>query len=210
MAFIPAAERFNLMASIDRWVIRRTLSCLAHLRTEEPGALPRFGINLSGVSLSDATLLDFILAELDRTGVPAEALCFEVTETAAVANLARAARLMRRLREMGCRFALDDFGSGLSSFAYLRNLPVDYLKIDGSFVRTIAEDGVNLAMVEAIRRVAEVMGIRTIAESVETEAVLDRVREIGVDFAQGRHIHAPEGYHAWSAGRAGGAIARAA
>ena len=211
MAFIPAAERYNLMTGIDRWVIRRTLSCLAHLRLNGGAPLPRFGVNLSGVSLSDATLLDFILAEFDRTGVPPDSICFEVTETAAVANLARAVRLMRRLREMGCRFALDDFGSGLSSFTYLRNLPVDYLKIDGSFVRSISEDAVNLAMVEAIRRVGEVMGIRTIAESVESQAVLDCVRGIGIDFAQGFHIHSPESYHAFKAARdVKRAVARAA
>ena len=152
------------------------------------------GVNLSGVSLSDPTLLDFILGEFDRSGARPQDIVFEITETAAVANLSRAARLIHRLREAGCRFALDDFGSGLSSFTYLRNLPVDYLKIDGSFVRAIAQDGVNLAMVEAIRRVAEVMGIRTIAESVESAGVIERIRSIGIDFAQGYHLHVPEGY----------------
>jgi diguanylate cyclase (GGDEF)-like protein/PAS domain S-box-containing protein len=210
MAFIPAAERYGLMAGIDRWVIRRTLACLARHRAERREGEPRLAINLSGVSLSDPGLLDFVLAELERTGARASDLVFEVTETAAVANLSRAARLIHRLRDEGARFALDDFGSGLSSFSYLRNLPVDYLKIDGSFVRTIAEDGVNLAMVDAIRRVGEVMGIRTIAESVESATVLERVRAIGIDFAQGHHIHSPESYLTLRAALAGGTIAEAA
>ncbi len=210
MAFIPAAERYGLMGSIDRWVIHQTLTCLQRIRLEGAVNVPRFAINLSGTSLSDGGLLDFVLEQFDLTGVPPASICLEVTETAAVANLSRAACLMHRLRELGCRFALDDFGSGLSSFTYLRNLPVDYLKIDGSFVRTIAEDSVNLAMVDAIRRVGEVMGIRTIAESVESQAILDRVRDIGVDFAQGRFIHTPESYYEWRASSQQRRVARVA
>ena len=123
-------------------------------------------------------------------------LCFEITETAAISNLARVARFMQRLRAMGCRFALDDFGSGLSSFAYLKNLPVDYLKIDGMFVKGAASDAIDFAMVESINRVGHVMGMRTIAEFVENAEILARMREIGVDFVQGYHLHQPESFSA--------------
>lgn len=195
MAFIPAAERYDIMPAIDRWVIAKALACLRRL-LDEGLELPRFAINVSGRSLSDPGLLDFVLGELAATGVPAIHLCFEITETAAVAHLGRAARLMERLRAEGCRFALDDFGCGLSSFTYLKNLPVDYLKIDGSFVRSAVRDPVDRAMVAAIRQLGQTMGIRTIAESIEDAETLACMRAIGVDFAQGRLIHPPEVYGA--------------
>ncbi len=197
MAFIPAAERYNLMPNIDRWVIRRMITCLAgHLRGDDAAAYDQLqvAINVSGVSLSDESLLDFILQQFDETGVSPGRFCFEITETAAISNLSRVTRFMRRLKTMGCRFALDDFGSGLSSFAYLKNLPVDFLKIDGVFVKGTARDAADFAMVESINRVGHVMGMQTIAEFVEDADILRCMRNIGVDFVQGHHIHQPEGF----------------
>ncbi len=197
MAFIPAAERYHLMGSIDRWVVARALGCLAHINLNATSAsrrLPRFGVNLSGISLSDPAFEDFMLQQFDKTGTAPSAICFEITETAAIANLARAARFIRRFRDLGCRFALDDFGTGLSSFAYLKSLPVDYLKIDGSFVRGIGEDRIDNAVIDAIHRLGKAAGARTIAECVENEATLERVREIGIDCAQGHFLHRPEPY----------------
>jgi EAL domain-containing protein (putative c-di-GMP-specific phosphodiesterase class I) len=198
MAFIPAAERYHLMGGIDRWVVGKALGCLARMRPARRGAapLPRFGINLSGMSLGDAAFADFVQERFEATGTAPQSVCFEVTETAAISNLARAARFIRRFRDLGCRFALDDFGSGLSSFEYLKALPVDYLKIDGAFVRGVAHDRIDHAVVDAIRRLAEAANARTIAECVESPAILQRVRELGIDFGQGHVIHSPEPYAA--------------
>jgi EAL domain-containing protein (putative c-di-GMP-specific phosphodiesterase class I) len=188
-AFIPAAERYSLMGAVDRWVVRNVIEMFAH------GALfatrPIASINLSGVSLGDPTMLSFVQEQLEQSGVPPEMLCFEVTETAAIANLAQATHFMKELKALGCWFALDDFGSGLSSFSYLRNLPVDYLKIDGSFVRGLDTDPVNAAMVNAIFQLGKVMGIETIAEFVENDATLHVLADIGVDYAQGYGISRP-------------------
>jgi diguanylate cyclase (GGDEF)-like protein/PAS domain S-box-containing protein len=191
MAFIPAAERYSLMQKIDRWVIQKTLLQLAQLRSKQ--ALDRiYSINLSGSTIADAGFCDFLLNTLDEYGVPGENLCFEITETAAISNLANAIRLINRVREQGCQFALDDFGCGLSSFSYLKNLPVQYLKIDGSFVSDIHKDRINLSMVEAINNIGHVMGLKTIAEFVENKAILSRLEKIGVDYAQGYYIGHPE------------------
>jgi EAL domain-containing protein (putative c-di-GMP-specific phosphodiesterase class I) len=197
-AFIPAAERYQLMGGIDRWVVARAMGCLASL---ERGVArpPRFGVNLSGVSLSDPAFEEFMLQQFERTGISPASICFEITETAAIANLARAARFIRRFRDLGVRFALDDFGSGLSSFAYLKSLPVDYLKIDGSFVRGIAQDRIDVAVIEAIHRVGKAAGAKTIAESVEDAAILARVRDLGIDCAQGHFVHRPEPYSTFAA-----------
>jgi diguanylate cyclase (GGDEF)-like protein/PAS domain S-box-containing protein len=199
-AFIPAAERYDMMGSIDRWVIRHVCQHLAReneagRRAELDGAakpaLPeQYSINLSGVSLNDDAMLDFIVEQFHQYGIAPYRVCFEITETAIIANLPKAQLFMEKLRQLGCRFSLDDFGSGLSSFAYLKSLPVDYLKIDGIFIRGIAANEVNRAMVKAINEIGHVMGIWTVAEYVEDEPTLDAVREIGIDYAQGYAVGA--------------------
>ncbi len=192
MAFIPAAERYNLMPTIDRWVVRTTFAMLTHAR-EQSGRVPvGVSINLSGQSLADDHFLGFILEQLELSGIDPELICFEITETAAITNLNRAMALFGELRQRGCRFSLDDFGSGLSSFGYLKTLPVDYLKIDGAFVKDILDDKVDETMVEAIHKVGHVMKLQTIAEFVESEAIAERLRQIGVNYAQGNGIARPE------------------
>jgi diguanylate cyclase (GGDEF)-like protein/PAS domain S-box-containing protein len=195
MAFIPAAERYNLMSQIDRWVTRTALTTMAARRGPSREAETCI-INLSGASIGDERFLDFIRAELTRTSAPKGSVCFEVTETAAIANLAKATRFITELKGLGCLFSLDDFGSGMSSFGYLKHLPVDFLKIDGSFVRDMLSDPIDNAMVEAINQIGHVMGKRTIAEYVEHEGILERLREIGVDYAQGFGIAVPKPFDA--------------
>lgn len=182
--FIPAAERYDLMPQIDRKVVELTLAHLAHDHTA-----PRsVAINLSGASIGNEEFLEFVRALINDSGINPSRLCFEITETAAIANLASAMHFMGELKKMGCYFALDDFGSGLSSFTYLKNLPVDYLKIDGSFIRDVVDDPHDRAMVEAISRVGHAMGLKTVAEYVESEATLQLLRHIGIDYAQGHAI----------------------
>lgn len=188
--FVPAAERYHLMPSVDRWVVHHALQALASRSNWSTGDL--FAINLSGQSLGDDSFLEYVQKELDAVGVPSERICFEITETAAVAKLRSAQRFITTLRKRGCLFALDDFGSGLSSFAYLKRLPVDFLKIDGRFVRDIVSDPVDHAMVESINQLGHVMGVRTIGESVENVDILARLEKLGVDYAQGYGIHQPE------------------
>jgi diguanylate cyclase (GGDEF)-like protein/PAS domain S-box-containing protein len=193
MAFIPAAERYNLMPSVDRWVVSHAFAFLASEALALSGRpVPLMSINLSGSTLSDDTFPDFLRGQFRHYAVAPEAICFEVTETAAIANLARAARFMTRLKEFGCRFSLDDFGSGLSSFAYLKILPVDFLKIDGGFVKDMANDAIDYAMVEAINKVGHVMGLKTIAEFVENDVTLEMLKTIGIDYAQGYGIGRPQ------------------
>jgi EAL domain-containing protein (putative c-di-GMP-specific phosphodiesterase class I) len=197
--FIPAAERYNLMQAIDRWVIRTLFASLAEHYREDTHPSPSpgeggncfYAINLSGASLNDEQLMDFVRSQLTLHQLPPQMIVFEVTETVAIANLAQAAQFMRSLKQIGCRFALDDFGSGMSSFAYLKNLPVDYLKIDGGFVKQIVSEPIDLAIVEAINHIGHVMGIQTIAEFVENETILEKVTAIGVDYAQGYTIAKP-------------------
>ena len=188
--FLPAAEQYNLSPRLDRWVIGATFDWLIGnpdlLRT-----LELCSINLSGNSLGDEEFGAFVIAELERTGVPAEKICFEITETAAIGRIGSAAGLIKNLKEFGFQFALDDFGSGLSSFGYLKSLPVDYLKIDGLFIRDITDDPIDFAMVKSINEIGQVMGKRTVAEFVENDAILEKLRDIGVDFAQGYGIGKP-------------------
>ncbi|MFN2337560.1 MAG: EAL domain-containing protein [Gammaproteobacteria bacterium] len=186
LVFIPAAERFNIMSSVDRWVVRKTLALMANQR-REPGQLC-CAINLSGQSLCDPAFLPYVLEQLRHYDILPANVGFEITETAAIANFAQAQRFLAEIRALGSRFALDDFGSGLSSFGYLKNLPVDFLKIDGSFVRDMVEDSVDHAMVESINQLGHVMGIQTIAEFVENEATLASLRRLGVDYAQGHAV----------------------
>ena len=185
--FIPAAERYQQMGILDRWVVRAALSHLV-----APGNGTHYGINLSAQSLSDATFLEFVLGLLETTGVEPGKIVFEITETAVITDLKHALRFMHAIKERGCRFALDDFGSGVASFGYLKTLPVDYLKIDGHFVKDIPGDPFDDAVVQAVHRIAQTLGLRTIAESVESQAILERVRAIGIDCAQGYAIARPE------------------
>ncbi len=189
--FIPAAERYSLMTEIDQWVVRQALAALRRIGRGNGDTELQVSINLSGQSLSDPHFLDFLVDALTRSGLSPTCFCFEITETAAVANIARAQRFIQILRGMGCAFALDDFGSGLSSFAYLKRLPVDYLKIDGSFVRNIVHDETDYAMVKSIQQIGDVMAIETVAEFVETPAIIERLRELGVDYLQGFALGEP-------------------
>ena len=189
-SFLPAAERYGLSLRVDRYVISRVFEWMAQ-QPCETGFPLLCGINLSGLSLNDE-FLAFLRAELHRTGVAPQSVCLEITETAAVANFASAGHFIQELRGLGCCFALDDFGSGLSSFTYLKHLPVDFLKIDGSFIRSMLSDPVSLELVTAMNDIAHRLGMSTIAESVESQAVLTRLGEIGVDYAQGYFIGMPE------------------
>jgi diguanylate cyclase (GGDEF)-like protein/PAS domain S-box-containing protein len=187
--FIPAAERYNVMSAIDRWVVERAIALL-HERQRAGKALPLLAVNLSGTSLNDQSFVDFVLQSVGEPAIAA-ALCFEITETAAVTSLSNARFLMSELKARGCKFSLDDFGTGVSSFVYLKSLPVDFLKIDGQFISHITQDPVNRSMVEAIAKVGRALGIATVAECVESEAVLKELRRIGVDYVQGFHLATP-------------------
>jgi len=190
--FIPAAERFNLMPAIDRWVVRQACRQLAHRRGDtrrEPYVL---GINVSATTLNDEQFLDFVVAEVAKADLAPGALCFELTEAAAMTSLASSTHFIRELRDRGCRFSLDDFGSGLSSFIFLKNLPVDFLKIDGQFMHNVTRDQIDRSLVEAIAQIGQTMGIRTVAERVDCADVLARLAEIGIEYAQGHYIGAPQ------------------
>jgi Amt family ammonium transporter len=195
-AFIPAAERFGLMPNVDRWVIDRLINCIVDNRgaDNQHACLAtgrRYFVNLSGHSLCDKDVLQMILDRIKRFDLPKGMLCFEVTETAAISNLNSAEHFMRTLQRFGCEFALDDFGSGLSSFSYLKHLPVEYLKIDGAFVKEMLDNVIDDSMVDAINRIGHIMGLETIAEFVENSRVLDRLKDIGIDYAQGYGICRP-------------------
>ncbi len=188
-AFIPAAERYGLMPDLDRWVIAAALARFAELPA---GLLDTLAINLSGHSLGEAGLADFVRQQLQRWQIAPARICFEITETSAVANLDAARLFMDELRGLGVRFSLDDFGAGMSSFTYLKHLPVDYLKIDGSFVRHLLEDAVDSAMVEAINQLGHLTGKKTITEFAENAAVVAALATLGVDYAQGYGIARPQ------------------
>ena len=189
--FLPAAERYDLMQKIDRWVLRSTLSLLSGAPIKEFESMPYVAINLSGRSLSDEQFLSFVDQQFESFTVPASHVCFEITETAAIANFVKAREFIKAMRKRGCRFALDDFGSGMSSFGYLKSLTVDYIKIDGSFVRNINHDIVDLAMVESINRIGSLMEIETIAEFAESDEIIAKLHQIGVDYAQGFGVQHP-------------------
>ena len=190
-AFIPAAERYGLMLTIDQWVVSKSLEALKII-ADDAGV---FTINISGQSLGAAEFLEFVTDRIKETRVTPDKLCFEITETAAVSELGHVLRFINTLKGVGCRFALDDFGTGLSSFSYLKTLPVDYLKIDGAFIRELAADDIDRAMVEAVNRIGHRMGLSTIAEGVESEAIARKVEEIGVDYGQGYGLAKPQPLH---------------
>ena len=198
--FMPAAERYNLLTSIERWVVSSLVEFLH--QQWKAGVIPRepqgrgergfYSVNISGASINDKSFPEFIRNLLTRYQLPSGLLCFEITETTAISNLSKAAELMHELKGMGCRFALDDFGTGMSSFAYLKYLPVDFLKIAGVFIKDMVNDPMDNAIVESINRIAHILGMRTVAESVEDAAVLSRITELGIDYAQGYFVAEPE------------------
>ena len=190
-SFMAAAERYNIMPGIDRWVIQEVFSRY-HDLTQQLGSPLTCAINLSGTTLNSDGILDFIRQQAQQHALPPGAVCFEITETAAINNLRHATQFMRELKALGFAFALDDFGVGTSSLAYLKTLPVDYLKIDGSFVRNIATDSVDRAMADTINRVGHIMGLQTVAEHAESQDVISELRALGVDFAQGFGVQRPQ------------------
>jgi len=189
--FLSAAERYQMLPAIDRWVIQHALKSLGKHRASLEGNPARFSINVSGPSIAAEDFLDFLEGSVRSSGLPPELLCFELTETAAVSNLPRAERLMQRMRSLGCTFALDDFGTGVSSLSYLKTLPVQVLKIDGSFVRDSGTSQRTESMVKAIAQLARIMGMETVAEFVETDELRVRMAALGVDFGQGFAIGRP-------------------
>lgn len=192
-SFIPAAERYGLMTAIDRWVVRNVFQVIRQCLDEgREGPLSMCAINLSGSSIGDDKFLEYLRRLFVEYSIPPRLICFEITETSAIANLGSAIRFINELKGLGCKFSLDDFCAGMSSFAYLKHLPVDFLKIDGSFVKDMLDDPVNRAMVEVINHIGHVMGKRTIAEFVETPLIEQALQEIGVDYAQGYLIERPQ------------------
>jgi diguanylate cyclase (GGDEF)-like protein len=183
--FLSAAERYQLMPTVDRWVVRRACELLGAHSASVGEDIARFAINLSGQSLQDESFLEFVIDQIRVSGLPAGVLCFELTETATIGNLAKAQNFMRNLQELGCQFALDDFGTGVSSLAYLKDLSVNYLKIDGSFVRDAVVNSRSESMIKAIAQLAKVMCMETIAEYVETDVLRARMADLGVDYGQG-------------------------
>lgn len=193
--FIPAAERYDLISEIDRWVIHKFLSdYYPHQQNlAERNTLPtQYMINLSGASVGDEKFLQFLRQQLDQNPGAAQQICFEITETAAVSNLNQAVDFIKELKQLGCKFALDDFGAGMSSFAYLKTLPVDYLKIDGRFIEDMVDDPATVAIVESINHIGHVMGLPTIAEFVSSDAIREKLLDIGVDYVQGFNISLPQ------------------
>lgn len=189
-AFLPAAERYNLMPTLDRWVLRTLFAWLGEHRDRLDGR-EIYCVNIAGSSLSDEHFLDFVIDQLAGLPLPPARICFEITESAVIHNLTQATRFITVLKNMGCHFALDDFGAGLSSFTYLKNLAVDHLKIDGSFVRGMDTDNLDAAMVESINNIGHVMNLVTVAEYAESEAIIEKLRQLGVDYVQGYAISPP-------------------
>jgi diguanylate cyclase (GGDEF)-like protein/PAS domain S-box-containing protein len=189
--FIAAAERYGIMPQIDRWVIENALRWLVS-EADERARLAMCSINLSGQSLGDDKFLPFVIDQFHRSGLDAGKICFEITETAAIASFSQANRFIQALKELGCKFALDDFGSGLSSFGYLKHFPVDFLKIDGSFVKEILHDPIDREMVRSINEIGHLTGKRTIAEFAENAGIINMLRTLGVDYAQGYGVSQPQ------------------
>lgn len=197
-AFIPAAERFNQMQGIDRWVIRESFSVLRRLmQGQRNGLMTVFSINLSGASLCDEKFSVYLQEQLTQFDIPARNICFEITETAAIRNLTQAVLLIQHFKRLGCKFVLDDFGAGLSSFNYLKHLPVDGIKIDGVFVKGMAINRMDFTMVEAINNIGHAMGLTTTAEFVEDDTIMRKLLELGVDYAQGNWVQRPRPLEEW-------------
>jgi EAL domain-containing protein (putative c-di-GMP-specific phosphodiesterase class I) len=189
--FLRAAERYRLMGDVDRWVVQTAFTALGRggIRLPEGRSL---AINLSGQTLGDPQFLEFVVDCFDATGVTPQQICFEVTENSVIVNIEHARRFIGVLHGMGCRFALDDFGRGISSFANLKNLALDYLKIDGSFIRNLASDTVNQAMVAAMVKLARTLNFKVVAEQIEDDSALEAARRMGVDFLQGFQLGRPQ------------------
>ena len=196
MAFIPAAERYSIMPMIDQWVVHNAFAAISALGPD----CGTYSINISGASIGDERILEFVREQFRKFVMPPRSVCFEITETAAIANFDKAARFFGEMKSLGCLFSLDDFGAGMSSFGYLKHLPVDFVKIDGSFVKDLGHDPIAVAMVRAINDVGHVMGKKTIGEFVNGEVVLGALRDIGVDFAQGNWISPPIPFSVKSSG----------
>lgn len=190
-SFLPAAERYNLMPFIDRWVVRQVFAHHRALAAQRGGGPLTCAINLSATTINSEGFLDFVGQQARQWALPAGSICFEITESSAINNLRNAIEFMRQCKGLGILFALDDFGIGMSSFGYLKDLPVDYLKIDGSFVKNLVHNDIDRAMTEAINRIGHIMGIRTVAEYAENQAIIDELRRMGVDFAQGYGVGRP-------------------
>jgi diguanylate cyclase (GGDEF)-like protein len=188
--FIEAAESYGRMQKVDRWVIEKTFQWLQHIGNS-PYKVPSISINLSGNSLNDDSFAEFLLDRFEQYGIPTTNICFEVTETATINNIAEVADFIREIKKMGCKFSLDDFGSGNASYQYLRHLPVDYIKIDGMFVQEIDKNPSDLALVKSIHEIARLMGKKTVAEFAESQQIIDVLSDIGVDYMQGYAIGMP-------------------
>ncbi|MEM7018498.1 MAG: EAL domain-containing protein [Pseudomonadota bacterium] len=185
--FLSAAERYNLSTRLDTWIVEQSIIWVK----ENLSDIALCGINLSGLSLGEQSFLDFVTECMQRHDVPPSKICFEITETAAIENMSKASQFIKTLKGLGCQFALDDFGSGLSSFAYLRNLPVDFLKIDGIFIKDLVDNQIGQAMVRSINEIGHIMGKKTVAEFVESRGILEQLQELGVDYAQGYYVGPP-------------------
>jgi len=191
-SFLPTAERYNLMNKIDRWVFKACIKKLHENRTLY-NHVNMLSINISGATLGEPTFRNYVIGIFENYNVPAEKICFEITETAAVSNLLEAKNFIETLRNLGCKFALDDFGTGFTSFENMKNLPVDYVKIDGSFIKEINTNPVDYEMVDALHKICKLMNMETIAEFVENQEILNTLDEIGVTYAQGYAISKPFG-----------------
>ena len=188
-SFLPAAERYDRITEIDKWVLKNTVKWL--VENQEKYGNYRLSINLSGRSIGNAEFRAYVKKTLSNASISPASICFEITETAAIASFKPAVEFMTELKTLGCSFALDDFGSGLSSFGYLRQLPVDILKIDGSFVRAIDRNPLDYAMVKSINEIGHIMGKKTVAEFVDSDSVINKLEEIGVDYLQGFGLAKP-------------------
>ncbi len=189
--FIQSAERYGFMTLVDRWVVREAFTWISQLMDEQK-VVPHLAINLSGASVTDDSFMEYLLEQISEFGVGTSRLCFEITETGTISNLVKAADFVRAFRNIGCKFSIDDFGTGLASHNYLRELPVDYVKIDGSFITGIDKNRSDYAMARSINDLAHFLGQETIAESVENDAIIVKLQEIGVDYLQGWGVGRPK------------------